>query len=110
MGIGGGTLLVLYLTIFTDMEATAAASVNLIYFLGCAPASLFFHAKEKRLDGKTALFAAVGGGITALITSLLVPDDSPDWLERGFGILLLIVGVRELWTVMKTFHAEKKSG
>lgn len=110
MGIGGGTLLVLYLTIFTDTAATAAAAINLVYFCGCAPASLIFHAKKKRLEGKIALFAALGGSATALVTALLVPDNSPDWLRRGFGGLLLIVGARELITVIKAFHDEKKSG
>lgn len=110
MGIGGGTLLVLYLTIFTDTAATAAATINLVYFCGCAPTSLILHAKKKRVSGKTALLAAVGGSLTALVAALLVPDDSPDWLRRGFGVLLLTVGVRELITVWKAYHTEKKSG
>lgn len=110
MGIGGGTLLVLYLTVFTDTPASAAAAINLLYFCGCAPPSLFFHAKSGRLDGRIAWLAALGGGATALVTALLVPDTSPDWLRRAFGVLLLVVGVRELITVIQDFHTEKKSG
>ena len=63
-----------------------------------------------RISGKTALLAAASGSVTALVAALLVPDDSPDWLRRGFGVLLLTVGVRELITVWKAYHTEKKSG
>ncbi len=110
MGIGGGTLLVLYLTAFLDTDPITAATVNLIYFCSCAPVSLIFHAKEKRINGKFTFISAVSGGIAALIAALLVPSDSPDWLRRSFGVLLLTIGVRELTTVIKAFHTEKNNG
>lgn len=104
MGIGGGTLLVLYLTTVLDTAAGAAAGINLLYFLGCAPASLIFHARGGLIDKRVALWAAASGSVTALTASLLVPADSPDWLRRAFGALLLIVGVRELWQVFRSSH------
>lgn len=107
MGIGGGTLLVLYLTALLGVDPSAAAGINLLYFLGCAPASLVLHIRAGRIDRSVALWAAAGGAITAAVAALLVPDSSPDWLRRAFGALLLIVGVRELWQV---FHTAKKSG
>ncbi len=100
MGIGGGTLLVLYLTAVADTQASAAAGINLLYFLGCAPASLWFHIRQGRIAKDIVLPAALVGAISALVTALLAPADSPPWLRRGFGVLLLIVGVRELWQVL----------
>ncbi len=107
MGIGGGTLLVLYLTAVLDTAQNTAAGINLLYFLGCAPSSLILHIKEHRIKWRAALWAAAGGAVTALIASLLAPDPTPDWLRRAFGVLLLIIGAREVWQV---FHEEKKSG
>lgn len=107
LGIGGGTILVLYLTAILDVDPAAAAAINLVYFFGCAPSSLWFHAKGGLIDRRAALLCAVGGAATALIASLLAPASSPDWLRRLFGALLLTVGVRELWLC---FHSEKKSG
>jgi len=107
MGIGGGTLLVLYLTAVLDVAPSAAAGINLLYFLGCAPPSLWFHARGGLIDKQAAVFAALGGVVTAAVTAWLVPDSSPDWLRRCFGVLLLIVGIREVFAL---FHAEKKSG
>ncbi len=107
MGIGGGTLLVLYLTAVLDTAQNTAAGINLLYFLGCAPSSLVFHIKERRVVWRAALWAMAGGVATALTTALLAPDPSPDWLRRVFGCLLLTIGLRECWQV---FHVEKKSG
>ena len=107
MGIGGGTLLVLYLTAILDTAQNTAAGINLLYFLGCAPSSLILHIKEHRTVWRVALWAAASGAVAALIASLLVPDPTPDWLRRVFGALLLFIGFREVWQV---FHEEKKSG
>ena len=102
MGIGGGTLLVLYLTAILDVDNVAAAGINLLYFLGCAPVSLWFHARQKRLDTRAAVWAIAGGCPAALITSLLTPDESPLWLKKTFGVLLLAVGLRECVTFIQT--------
>ena len=109
MGIGGGTLLVLYLTAVLDTAANTAAGINLLYFLCCAPASLFFHARGGLIDKNIAFWAALSGSITALIAALSVPADSPDWLRRAFGVLLLIVGIRELITVFKSRHDDTQN-
>ena len=107
MGIGGGTLLILYLTAVWDVAPTAAAGINLLYFLGCAPSALVVHIREHRVVWRAAIWASVGGGVTALISAFLAPDPTPDLLRRLFGILLLGIGVRELW---QAFYDEKKSG
>ncbi len=107
MGIGGGTLLVLYLTAILDTAQTTAAGINLVYFLGCAPSSLILHIREHRIQWRVALWTAASGALTALAASLLAPDPAPDWLRRIFGVLLLFIGFREVWQV---FHEEKNSG
>lgn len=107
MGIGGGTLLVLFLTAVLQTDATAAAGINLLYFLGCAPPSLWLHLRQERIDRSVALWAAVGGAVTAAVAALLVPSSSPDWLRRAFGVLLLTVGIREAWQAL---HCEKNKG
>ncbi|MBQ4617202.1 MAG: sulfite exporter TauE/SafE family protein [Clostridia bacterium] len=107
MGVGGGTLLVLYLTTFAGVDPKAAAAINLVFFLGCAPWAIVQHAKAKRIDTTVARKAAIGGVVTAAVCAALSPPDSPDWMHRLFGVLLLVVGVRELWQLL---HSEKKSG
>ncbi len=110
LGIGGGTLLVLYLTAVTDTAASAAAGINLLYFLSCAPLSVWFHARHHLIQWRIAVPAAVSGAVAALAASLLVPTDSPPWLRRGFGVLLLAVCAHELWQLLRRPHGDTNNG
>ena len=86
-GIGGGSLLVLYLT---------AGGINLLYFIGCAPAALVGHIKNKLVEWRAALWCAAAGIAVAIPTSLLADNLNSDWLRRLFGLVLLYIGVKEL--------------
>ena len=45
-GIGGGSLLLLYLTLFAGVDQYQAGGINLLYFIACAPAALYSHIKN----------------------------------------------------------------
>ena len=51
-GIGGGSLLLLYLTLFEGAGQYQAGGINLLYFLSCAPAALISHRKTDSSKGK----------------------------------------------------------
>lgn len=95
-GIGGGSLLVLYLTAITGMPQYTAGGINLLYFIGCAPAALVGHIKNKLVEWRAALWCAAAGIAVAIPTSLLADNLNSDWLRRLFGLVLLYIGVKEL--------------
>lgn len=95
-GIGGGSILVLYLTAIAGMEQYAAGGINLLYFIGCAPIALIGHIKKHLIVGKAALWCTVAGVAAAIPVALLADGFDNDWLRRLFGLLLLYIGVREL--------------
>ena len=101
-GIGGGSLLVLYLTAITGMSQYTAGGINLLYFIGCAPAALIGHVKNKLVEWRVALWCAVAGIAVAIPVSLAAKDIHSDWLRRLFGLLLLYVGIKELRMGKKT--------
>ena len=49
-GVGGGSLLMLYLTMLAGIGQYQAAGINLLYFLACAPAALWSHSKNGLID------------------------------------------------------------
>lgn len=51
-GIGGGSLLMVWMTAVLSMEQKAAQGVNLLYFLPCAACALIFHIKTARSSGR----------------------------------------------------------
>mgnify|MGYP000463464410 CR=1 FL=1 len=57
-GVGGGTLLLLCMTLFFGVEQRTAQAINLLYFLPTAGISLFAHRKNGYLD-KAVLRAAI---------------------------------------------------
>ena len=94
-GIGGGSLLMLYLTLIAGLPQQAAGA-NLLYFIACAPAALISHFKNGLVD-KQALFWCVLAGIpTSIAASLLAAATDLSLLRRLFGALLLYIGIKEL--------------
>lgn len=96
-GIGGGSLLMLYLTIFAHMPQQAAAGTNLLYFIACAPAALISHIRNKLVDYEALLWCTLAGVPTSAAASLLAAATDLSLLRRLFGVLLLYIGVKELF-------------
>ncbi|MDD4414941.1 MAG: sulfite exporter TauE/SafE family protein [Oscillospiraceae bacterium] len=96
-GIGGGSLLILYLTCFTGMPQYTAGGINLLYFLFCAPAALISHIKNRLIDKKTFLLCTAAGIPSSLLAALFAAHAQVGLLRRIFGILLIFIGVKELF-------------
>ena len=95
-GIGGGTLLMVWLTAFAGWEQRAAQGLNLLYFLPTAAAALLLHAKHALVDWHVTLWAAGAGLITAGLSAWAAQLIDTALLRRGFGVFLLFVGLTEL--------------
>ena len=96
-GIGGGSLLLIYMTNFADIPQNLAQGINLIYFLPTAATSLPSHVKNGYIE-KAALLPAILTGLagTALAAWVATAMDV-ELLRKCFGVYLLIIGVRELF-------------
>ena len=86
-GVGGGTLLLVYLTAFAGVEQRQAQGINLLYFLPAALLALPAHWKNGYIE-KPALIPAVGAGATALEVGVL---------RKCFGAFLIVIGLTELF-------------
>ena len=96
MGIGGGTLLMVWLTAIEGIPQMEAQGINLLYFLPTALVSLLFHRKNKLLNYGVILHAVWVGCITAVVTIWVTGDMNVDLLRKLFGGFLLLVGIKEL--------------
>ncbi len=101
-GIGGGSLLVLYLTLFGGVEQYQAGGINLLYFIGCAPAALIGHIRQKNIEWNAVWWCAIAGVVTVIPLSLLASAMDTALLRRLFGGLLLYIGAKELLTKAKS--------
>lgn len=96
-GVGGGTLLLLYLTAFAGMEQQLAQGINLLYFLPAAAAALPAHFKNGYVDRAAALPAILAGLASAGLCAWAASGLDTDLLRRCFGGFLVVIGLRELF-------------
>lgn len=96
LGVGGGSLLILWLTLVLNMAYPIARSINLLFFIPCAIITSIFRWKQGSLDIKKVIPAIIGGGVSAAIFSIISRQIDIAMLRKLFGILLLCTGVREL--------------
>lgn len=97
LGIGGGTLLMVWMTALTSLEQRTAQGINLLYFLPTAVCALLFHIKNRLIRWDIVLPAALAGAAAAALTAWLGTQLDTSLLRRLFGGFLLLVGLRELF-------------
>lgn len=96
-GIGGGSLLILYLTSFAGVNQYIAGGINLLYFVFCAPAALISHIKNRLIEKKAAVVCTIAGVLTSIGASILASMIHVDLLRRLFGVFLLYIGIKEIF-------------
>lgn len=100
-GIGGGSLLLLYLTLFAGVSQYQGGGVNLLYFIACAPAALASHIKNGLVRWDAVKWCVIAGVPASVLAALAAARMDTGWLRRAFGVFLLYVGAKELFTKRK---------
>ena len=96
-GVGGGTLLLIYMTSFAHVEQNMAQGINLLYFLPTAASALFYHKKNGYLKKEAARPAILWGLAGTALAAWLATALNVALLRKCFGVFLLFVGFHELF-------------
>lgn len=96
-GIGGGTLLLLCMTLFLGVAQEEAQGINLLFFLPAAGASLLLHRKNGYLDSEVLRAAIPFGVPAAAIGALAASVVDLALLRKPFGVFLLYAGITLLF-------------
>lgn len=96
LGVGGGSLLILWLTIALGMEQSIARGINLLFFLPAALIACCFRWKQGTLRLRNVLPAILSGCAAAALFSWAGLAIDAAVLKKLFGFLLLLTGLREL--------------
>lgn len=96
LGVGGGSLLILWLTLVLNMDHATARAINLMFFIAGAGAVSLFRWKKGQLNLKKILPAMIAGCIAAGIFSWISRIVDVGAIRKFFGVLLLVTGIREL--------------
>lgn len=98
MGLGGGFILVVWLTLFMNVGQRAAQGINLLFFLPIALISLIIHIKNGLVNKSLVLKLIPGGIAGAVIGTFAAQHTSNEFLRILFAIFLLGFGLRELFS------------
>lgn len=96
-GVGGGSLLLIYMTSFAAVPQDLAQGINLLYFLPTAAAALPAHFKNGCVEKKALLPAILAGLAGTALAAWAATSLDVELLRKCFGGFLLAIGLRELF-------------
>ena len=96
LGVGGGSLLLLWLTLIAGEPRETARLMNLMFFIPCALIATLFRWKSSRPNWSIALPAVLAGLLGTTLGNALSPLLDPELLKKAFGLLFILCGLREL--------------
>ena len=102
MGMGGGTILIPALTLLTGVEQHVAQATNLIAFQPMEALSLSVHKKRGLVSFKGVGYLVIPAVILSVLGGFAAACLAGDILKKLFGIFLIILGIRGLFTLKLT--------
>jgi len=94
-GLGGGTVLIPFLTLLLDTPQKDAQTINLLAYLPAAAVAVLLHAKKRRIAWqliRPALLWGILGAAAGLALALVAP---PKLLKRLFGAFLIGLAIAQ---------------
>lgn len=107
-GMGGGTILILLLSIIMGLDQHVAQATNLVFFVPTAIAAICISLKKKKIDVKLGITIIIVGVIGAAIGAVISSRMNVNLLRKFFGIFLLIIAIYEIYSWYKMYIKKKK--
>lgn len=107
IGTGGGSLLILWLTLVRGFSPEQTRTINLMFFIPSAIIATVINIRKKTIHLKKVLPAIIAGCIAAALTSFLGKNIDTEILRKMFGGLLIFAGLREITYKQKNQRLRK---
>ena len=107
LGMGGGTILILLLSLFMQLDQHVAQATNLIFFIPTSIASILTNIKQKNIDFKLAKTILIFGIIGTKIGAIISQKISSNVLKKYFAIFILIIALHEIYEIYKEYKMTK---
>lgn len=105
MGFGGGSVLIIYLTLFAGTNQLTAQGVNLLFFIPCALASVIINIKNKLVKYRVGMYVILGGAVGVAVGAVAVRFIKTALLSKLFGGFIFVIGLITLF--QKPKHADR---
>lgn len=109
LGMGGGTVLILLLSMFMNLEQHIAQATNLVFFIPTAIAAIITNLRQKNVDIKLAINISIFGIIGAIIGSFISSIFSSNLLRKSFALFILFIAFHEVYVLYKEYKRKRKN-
>ena len=107
-GMGGGTILILILSVFMGINQHIAQATNLVFFVPTSIAAIITTMKEKLINWKIGITVAVSGIVGAIFGAKISVNMEVNHLKKYFGVFLITITIYEIYSLIKQYINEKK--
>ena len=109
LGMGGGTILILLLSVFLGIEQHVAQATNLIFFVPTSITAIIMNIKNKKINWKISKDIIIYGIIGALFGSYISNYLPNEKLKKIFGIFLLFIAFFQIYEIYSSYTKNKKA-
>lgn len=107
MGLGGGGVYIMYLTLVKGTDQLSAQGINLMFFIPCSVVALIIYSKSKMIKIKSVLPMILGGISGALIGNFILPKIPQPILRMVFAVFLIVMGLYTVFSKSENPKEEK---
>ena len=100
MGVGGGGLLIIYLTLYLNTPQLLAQGTNLSLFIVAGVGSILIHLKKRNIRPWQIVSGITFGAMGSFLSSLLLNGIDPKYVKIALGVFLIISGFLSLYNTL----------
>lgn len=108
LGMGGGTILILLLSLFMNLDQHIAQATNLVFFIPTSLAAIAINIKQKNVDFKLAVNISIFGILGSIIGVLISEKIPSAHLKKYFAVFILIIAIHEIYKLYKEYRITRK--
>ena len=112
LGLGGGSVLILFLTLFANVPQHISQATNIIFFIPSAIISILINLKHKNIKFKKAYLVIVFGILGSILGATIASRLNVFYLRKLFGVFLILISIIEFFSFFKSkkcFYGEYKN-
>ena len=106
-GMGGGTILILILSVFMGVDQHIAQATNLIFFVPTSITAITATIKKKLINWEIGIPVAISGIIGAFLGAKISVQMDVKYLKKYFGFFLMLITIYEIYSLVKRYKRDK---
>ena len=107
LGMGGGSILILLLSVFSGLDQHIAQATNLVFFIPTSIVAIYTNLKYKNVDLKLASIISIFGVLGAIMGAIISSNSS--LLKKFFAVFILIIAIYETYRLFREYKIKRKN-